>query len=94
MRVLIALVVYTLCDFIFSGSQLRKITGTGYFKAVILTILVGSGSLMVIKNLPDMYFPHTAIIALDLIHLGSCMMLLIASFYTLIRKKTWVQKSF
>ena len=88
--ILIALVVYILLDFIFNGSGSNRITSSGYFKIVILAGLIGSGALMVIKNLSGVYFGHTTIIILDLVHLGLCMMLLSVSFYTLILKKKWV----
>ena len=89
--VLIALVIYILFDFIFKGPGLNTITGSGYFKIVILAGLIVSGALMVVKNLPDIYFNHNAIIALDLVHLSLCMMLLFVSLYTLIWKKRWVE---
>ena len=85
--VLITLVSYILFDFLFNGSGLSRITGFGYFKIGILSGLFVSGALMVIKNLPHIYFGHTAVIALDLIHLSLCMVLLCVSLYTLILKK-------
>ncbi|MCK5165248.1 MAG: hypothetical protein KAQ72_16100 [Desulfobacula sp.] len=88
--VLIALVIYILFDFIFNGSGLNKITGSGYFKIVLIAGLIVSGSFMVIKNLPDIYFSHNSIIVLDLVHVSLCMMLLFVSLYTRIRKKRWV----
>ena len=88
--VLIAFVIYVLFDFIFSGRGLNTITKTGYFKIVILAGLVVTGSLMVVKNLPGIYFNHNVIIVLDLVHLSFCMFLLGAGFYSLIKKKKWV----
>lgn len=88
--VLIALAVYSLLDFIFNKSGMNKITGSGYLKIVLLAGLIVSGGLMVFKNLPGVYYGHTTIIVLDLVHLSLCMMLLCVSFYTLIRKKKWV----
>ena len=88
--VMIALVVYILFDFILNRSGLNRITRTGYFKIVILAGLIVSGALMVVKNLPNVYFGHATIIALDLAHLGFCMMLLGVSLYSLIKKKSWV----
>lgn len=88
--ILIAFVVYVLSDFILNRSRLNTITGFGYVKIALLTGLIASGALMVVKNLPDVYFNHTAIIFLDLAHLGLCMMLLCVSLYSLIRKKKWV----
>jgi hypothetical protein len=88
--VLIALATYILFDFLFNGSRLNKITGFGYFKIAVLAGLIVSGALMVVKNLPNIYFGHNTIIALDLVHLSLCMMLIFMSLYTLIRKKRWV----
>jgi hypothetical protein len=88
--VLIALVVYILLDFIFNRSGSKRITGSGYFKIVILAGLIASGALMVFKNLSGVYFGHITIIVLDLLHLSLCMMLLGISCYTLILKKRWM----
>jgi len=85
--VLMALVIYLLLDFIFNGSGLRNITGVGYVKIISLAGLIVSGILMVIKNLPDMYFGHTITIVLDLSHIVFCMVLLGASLYAVIPKK-------
>jgi len=88
--VLIALATYILFDFILNRSGMNRITGSGYFKIVVIAGLIASGALMVIKNLSGIYFGHNVIIVLDLVHLSLCMMLLFASLYTLIQKKRWV----
>ena len=87
--VLIALAVYVFISFIFRGSG--KITGSGYLKIFIIAGLIVSGTLLVIRNLPGVFFDHNIIIVLDLTHLGFCMMLLGVSFYTLITKKSWIK---
>ena len=88
--VLIAFVTYILIDFIFNRSRLIKITGIGYFGILVLAGLIVTGILMVVKNLSNIYFGHTAVIVLDLTHLTLCMILLFVSFYSVIRKKRWV----
>ncbi len=88
--VLVAFVTYILFDFIFNKYGLNTITRIGYFKIAILSGLIVSGLLMMVKNLPNVYFNHNTIIFLDLFHLGLCMLLLGVSFYSLIRKKLWV----
>ena len=88
--VLIAFVIYILFDFIFSGQRLNTITRTGYFKIIVLAGLLVTGSLMVVKNLSNVYFNHNLIIVLDLSHLSFCMILLGAGLYSLVRKKRWV----
>ncbi len=85
--VLIAFTIYMLVDFIFNGSGLSKISGSGYFKIAILTGLIVSGVLMVIKNLSNVFFAHKIIITLDLVHLSLCMMLIAVSLYTVIKQK-------
>jgi len=88
--VLIALVTYILIDFIFNRSRLIKITRIGYFGILVLAGLIVTGVLMVVKNLSNIYFGHATIIVLDLTHLSLCMILLFVTFYSLIRKKSWV----
>jgi len=87
--VLIALVIYIFISFILQGSG--RITGSGYLKITIITGLIVSGALMVIRNLSDVFLGHNFIIVLNLIHLGLCMMLMAVSFYTLIKKKSWIK---
>ncbi len=87
--VLMAFVIYILFDFIFRGAKMDSVTGTGYCKIAILAGLIVTGVLMVVKNLPNIYFGHTAVIVLDLAHLGLCMILLFVIFYSMIRKKRW-----
>jgi hypothetical protein len=65
-------------------------TRSGIFKVVLLIGLMVSGGAMVFKNLPNVYFNHSLIIALDIVHLSLCMMLLIAGLYSLVRKKHWM----
>ena len=88
--VLIAFVIYVFFDFIFRGAGLNRVTGFGFFKIAILAGLIVTGVLMVVKNLPNIYFGHTAVIVLDLSHLSFCMILLFVSLYSVIRKKRWV----
>ncbi len=52
--VLIALAVYIFISFLFRGSG--RITGSGYFKIFILAGLIVSGVLLVIRNLPGVFF--------------------------------------
>jgi len=87
--VLIALAVYIFISFIFRGSG--KITGSGYLKIFIIAGLIVSGALLVIRNLPGVFFGHNLIIVLDLTHLALCMMLMAVSLYTLVTKKSWVK---
>ena len=90
--VLMGFGAYVLFDFMFNGAGGKKITPSGYVKGGILFGLIVSGALMVIKNLPGIYFGHTVIIFLDIVHLSLCMILLCVSLFTL--KKKWISKSY
>ena len=85
--ILIALVIYISFDFIFNNAKYNKIAFTGYVKIFAIAGLIISGSLMVYKNLPDIYWSHNLIIALDISHVSFCMILLGMSFYTLFKRK-------
>jgi hypothetical protein len=69
-----------------------RLTPSGWVKIASLAGLILTGSLMVVKNLSGVFFPHAAVIALDLLHLTSCMVLLAATAYTWIRHKPWLAK--
>ncbi len=88
---LVALCVYGVVDFVLSKRSLTKISVSGLVKGMILLGLMVSGGLMVIRNLPGVYFSHTLIYAMNLGHLGLCMALIMVSFYTLVKKKTWLK---
>ncbi|MCP4720252.1 MAG: hypothetical protein GY860_12410 [Desulfobacteraceae bacterium] len=89
--ILIALCVYAVLDFALNKKSFSRVTASGFTKAVILLGLIVSGGLMVVRNLPGIYFPHTLICVMDLGHIGLCMALLMTSAYTLVKKKAWVK---
>ncbi len=89
--ILIALCVYAVLDFALNKKKFFRVTASGFAKAVILLGLIVSGGLMVVRNLPGVYFSHTLIYVMDLSHIGLCMVLLMTSAYTLVKKKAWVK---
>jgi hypothetical protein len=88
---LLGFCAYVLVDLALSKKGLSRITAFGFVKALIILGLMGSGGLMVVRNLPGVYFSHTSIYVMNLSHLGLCMGLLLVSAYTLVKKKTWVK---
>ncbi|MCP4722364.1 MAG: hypothetical protein GY860_23130 [Desulfobacteraceae bacterium] len=89
--ILISLCVYGVLDFVLNKKSFSRVTASGFAKAVILLGLIVSGGLMVVRNLPGVYFSHTLINVMDLSHIGLCMALLMTSAYTLVKKKAWVK---
>ncbi len=85
--ILIALVVYTILDFIINTANYPKITRASYFKFIAIACLIISGSIMVYKNISGIYLSHSLIITLDILHIIFCFMLLFISFYTLFKRK-------
>ncbi len=84
--VLMACAAFFIVDFILNR-PFHKIYLTGYYKIILLAGLIITGCLLVIKNMPGVYFNHNMIIALDLMHLGFCMMFLAVALYTMIKKR-------
>lgn len=70
--IFIVLVTYKALDY-FIGKKKSQIK---YAKAGIISGLIITGGLMMIKNLPGTYFPHGMIIFLNIFHLGFCMVFL------------------
>ena len=70
-------------------NRFPKCTPTGYVRLALLTGIVASGGLLVIRNLTGTHFSPELIIFVDIIHLGLVMAFLLASLYCLIAKKQW-----
>ena len=86
---LIALLSYFLFDYFFLRRKNLRITMTGYLRIALLSGIVITGILFVVKNFPVHYFSHEFIIFLNLSHLGFVMTFLFFSLYCLIFKKKW-----
>jgi hypothetical protein len=62
-------------------------------RGALLAVIALSGLFFVAKNLAGAYYPATAIIAGNLIHLSAVMGLLALSLYCLLFKKGWMGPS-
>jgi len=87
--VLLALIAYIAADYLFLKRNSRCMTASGYIRLVLLTGILVSGGLLVIRNLTGTHFSPGFIIFLDVTHLGLVMVFLFVSLYCLIRKKHW-----
>ena len=88
--VLVTLALYVITDWILRAEESGNITITGLIKSLMIMGLIISGALMVYKNFSDVYWNHTLITILDVLHVTFCMVLLLLSLYTLIAKKEWI----
>jgi uncharacterized membrane protein (UPF0182 family) len=87
--VFLALAAFMIADYLISKRNSRHVTASGYVRIALLTGILISGVLLVIRNLAGTNFAPEFIIFLDLIHLGFVMMFLFVSLYCLFFKKHW-----
>jgi hypothetical protein len=91
---------YVALDYYFAGRKSgtkkfqitgdTRITASARVKIAALSGLIITGCFMVVKNLSGIYFPHGVVIGLDLLHLLFCMVLLGATAYTRVRRRSWI----
>jgi len=87
--VLLALAAYILTDYLFLKRHYRQLTASGYARMIVLSGIVVSGGLLVIRNLTGTRLSAEFIIFLDITHLGLVMVFLVVSLYCLVFKKQW-----
>ena len=87
--VLLALAAYIAADYLILTRNSKRMTATGYIRFALLSGILVTGGLLVIRNLTGTNFSHEFIIFLDVTHLGLVMVFLFVSLYCLVRKKHW-----
>ena len=87
--VVLALAAYILTDYLVDQRNSRRMTTNGWIRTGLLTGILVSGGLLVIRNLTGTHFSPGVIIFLDITHLGLVVVFLFVSLYCLIRKKHW-----
>jgi uncharacterized membrane protein len=94
---LLGLGMYVAVDYVLTRSsksglitRTTRLTPSAQVKIISLAGLIFTGCFMVVKNLSEVYFPHGVVIGLDLLHLVFCMVLLGATAYTWLRRRTWI----
>ncbi len=84
---------YAITLYIIRNRQKMKITAAGYFRGAVLTGLVVTGLILVIKNFTGVWWSPNVIIGLDLAHIGLVMVLLFGSLFGLIFKWEWIEQN-
>ena len=87
--VFLALTAYMITDYLILKRNSRRMTTSGYVRIAVLTGILASGALLVIRNLTGTNLNPGFIIFLDITHLGLVMVFLFVSLYCLISKKHW-----
>lgn len=83
--------VYAAFDFFLDKKDRNRLTVWAWIQSCLILGLVLTGLLLVVKNLPEIYFPHSAVIVLDLVHLGLCLILLGAGGFARVTGKRWIK---
>ncbi len=91
--VLITIIFYIAFDIILNRKKI-KITPSGWAKITMLSGLLVSGVLILIKNFTGTPFSANFIIAIDLIHVISCMTLLTYTLHTFLTKQKGIMHNF
>lgn len=89
--VLLGLSGYAVTTWVLNRRPPADLTMAGRIKGLMITGLIVSGSLMVMRNMPGIYFSHMTIHLMNLFHLACCIALLIVSGITLMARKGWVR---
>ena len=87
--VLLAVAAYIITDYLILQRMSRRLTASGYVRLAVLSGILVSGALLVIRNLSGTRFTAGFIIFLDVSHLGLVMVFLFVSLYCLVFKKHW-----
>lgn len=74
-----------------SSRRQRRLTRSGALRARLLAVLVLSGGLIVVKNFPGVFFPDAAVIAIDLVHLGTATAFLLAQLIAFTTRRPWTE---
>ena len=88
---IIGIASYAAADYMLHARKKFKLTFTGYLRAALITGLIITGILLVIRNFEGYVFSHNLIIFLDLSHLSLVMLFLFTSLYCLVFKKKWTR---
>lgn len=87
----LALGGYAVTHQLLKGKGGFVLTFWGWIRGLLILGLMGSGGIMVLRNLPGIYFSHMAVHLMNLVHLGLCMGLLMVSVFTRVTQKAWVR---
>lgn len=86
---IIGLAAYATAGYLMQTMNKLKLTATGYLRVALISGLIATGILLVIRNFEGYVFSHNLIIFLDLSHLTLVILFLFTSLFCFIFKKKW-----
>ena len=87
---LLGLIAYGIIDYLLSGRKRLSLTRSAYVRIALLSGIVFTGVLRVMKNLPDVLFAPGFTQFIDLSHLGFMMLYLFVAGFCLAFRSGWV----
>ncbi len=68
-----------------------RLSFSGKIRAILLGLALATGVVMVVKNLPGVHLPMTALVAFNLAHMGAAVLFMITAVIALIFRRPWRQ---
>jgi len=88
--VLLALAVYTLtASLLIRRPPADRLSFSGKTRGLLLALTLATGVIMVLKNLPSIHLPMTALIAFNFLHMGAAVFFMLAALIALIFRLPW-----
>ena len=91
--VLLAILAEGACGYLLMHKKHYRMTLSGGIRAALLSGLVVTGAMMVVKNLSGYGFPQQAIIVMDILHLVLTMAYLGTALWAWAAGKKWIEKT-
>ena len=90
---LLALVFEGAAGYLLMFRKHYRITVSGGIRGALLSGLILTGALMVVKNFSGYWFSQQAIITLDILHIALTVFYLSVALWALFTGKKWIEKS-
>jgi hypothetical protein len=90
---LIGFLAYVTLDYFLSGRREFNLTKSAYVRIALLSGIVLTGILRVLKNLPNVVFSPGFTLFFDIAHLGFAMFYLMAALAFIFMKSGWTQSA-
>jgi len=87
---LLGLIAYGIADYLLSGEKELSLTHSAYVRIAVLSGIVFTGVLRVLKNLPDLVFSAGFTQFIDISHLGFMLIYILVAVFFLVARSGWV----
>ena len=87
----IVIAAYLVAGHLLAGRARAQLTASGTVRAVLLFLILATGSLLVFRNLPGYRYSPELIVVLNFSHLGLVVVFLAAALALKLAKKKWTR---